>query len=170
MLRPATNEYHEYFDAYIELFQADDLLAEFAAQPRKLEELLGELSHEEASQLHTPYTWNLKQVVGHLLDTERIFSNRLLRIAAGDPTPNLGFEQNDYVDNFDYSAVAMKDLLEEFAALRLSNLKLVSRCSEEQLSRQAMASGKSLSARAAFFILGGHVVHHLEIMKQRLSG
>ncbi len=169
MRRPEANECDAYFHPYIELFQGDDLLAEFAAQPAGLSELLGDLPEGEDSKLHPPYTWTLRQVMGHLLDTERIFATRILRITANDPTPNPGFEQDDFVANFDYRGVSMEDLLEEFAALRKANVLLIRRCSEEQLSRKGTASGGQVTPRAIFFVLGGHVVYHQQIMQKRIS-
>ena len=135
-----------------------------------MKELLGDLPEGEDAKLHEPYTWTLKQVMGHLVDTERIFSTRLLRIAANDPTPNPGFDQDDFVANFDYQSVTMRDLLEEFAVLRKATAMMVRRCNDEQLSRKGTCSGSELTARAAFFLMGGHVVYHEQIMRKRLAG
>lgn len=170
MKRPEANECDAYFHSYIDKFQGDDLIAEFESQPAALSELLSNLPEGEDAKLHQPYTWTLKQVMGHLIDTERIFATRLLRIAASDPTPNPGFEQNDYVDNFDYKDVPMQNLLEEFSVLRKASAMLVRRCSDQQLSRKGTSSGKEMTARAAFFLMGGHVAYHEEIMRKRLAG
>jgi len=169
MRRPEASECDEYFHRYIEKFQGDDFLAEFEAQPARLTQLLGDLPAGEDSKLHEPYTWTLKQLMGHLLDTERIFATRFLRIAANDPTPNPGYEQNGYVANYDYENVTMQDLLEEFAALRKSTAMLVRRTGEEQLSRKGKSSGADLTPRAAFFLMGGHVVYHEEIIRKRIG-
>ena len=169
MKRPEPTEYFEYFETYISKFTPDDFWAEFDGQSAELESLLGSLPAGEESKLHDPYTWTLKQVVGHLIDSERIFSTRLLRIAVGDKTPNPDFEQNSYVAGLDYEDVSMPDLVEEFKAQRKSNALLLRRLSDEQLSRTGTASERDISARAIPFLMGGHVVSHLEIMKKRLS-
>jgi len=167
--RPEPTEYFEYFETYISKFTPEDFWAEFDAQPAQVEALLGNLPTGEDSKLHDPYTWTLKQVVGHLIDTEKIFATRLLRIAVGDPTPNPDFEQNSYVDGLDYEGVAMADLIEEFTALRKSNSLMLKRFGDEQLARSGTASGRELSARAIPFLMGGHVTYHLEIMEKRLG-
>ena len=169
MKRPDSNEYFEYFETYISKFTPDDFWAEFEGQPASIEALLGDLPAGEDSKLHEPYTWTLKQVVGHLIDTEKIMATRLLRIAVGDPTPNPDFEQNSYVDGLDYEGVAMSDLIEEFAALRRSNSLMIKRLGDVQLARSGTASGKAISARAIPFLMGGHVNYHMEIMQARLG-
>lgn len=169
MKRPEPTEYFEYFETYISKFAPNDFWAEFDGQAAELESLLGNLPAGEDSKLHEPYTWTLKQVVGHLIDTEKIFGTRMLRIAVGDPTPNPDFEQNSYVDGLDYEPVTMSDLIEEFTALRRANALLLRRLGDEQLSRSGTASGRDLTARAIPFMMGGHVIYHMEIMEKRLS-
>ena len=100
--RPEPSEYLEYFETYISKFTPTDFWAEFDRQPDQLRTLLGKLPAGEESKLHEPYTWTLKQVVGHLIDAERIFGTRLLRIGVGDPTPNPDFEQNSFVAGLAY--------------------------------------------------------------------
>jgi hypothetical protein len=167
--RPEPSEYFEYFETYISKFVPADFWAAFDAQPDELQSLLGNLPAEEDSKLHDPYTWTLKQVVGHLIDTERIFATRLLRIAVGDTTPNPDFEQNSYVAGLDYESVSMAGLIEEFTTLRRSNALMLRRLGDEQLARTGTASGRVLSARAIPFMMGGHFVYHFEIMAKRLG-
>ncbi len=107
--------------------------------------------------------------MGHLIDCERIFSTRLLRIAVNDPTPIPGIEHTIYVDNLDYESVTMNDLLDEFGHLRKSNALLASRLSREALLRTGTASDLPVSANANLFIMGGHVAYHLEIIRKRLG-
>jgi len=167
--RPQSSEYVEYFETYISKFTPADFWAEFDRQPCQLRELLGSLPAGEESKLHDPYTWTLKQVVGHLIDTERIFATRLLRIGVGDATPNPDFEQNSFVAGIDYEPVLMGDLIDEFDMLRKSNAMMLRRFGDEQLGRSGTVSGRELSARTIPFILGGHFVYHFEIMEKRLS-
>ena len=166
---PKQGEYHEYYDGYVSLVDPDKFEIEFKTQPRQLKKLLGHLEPGEDEKLHEPYTWSLKQVLGHLIDCERIFSTRLFRIAAGDESPIPGIDQNAYVDAYDYKNVSMKSLLKEFRFLRKSNIELAKRTSEEALARTGTASDHPVSARANLYILVGHVEYHMKIMKQRLS-
>ena len=166
---PTEGEYNPYYQQYIGKCDAENFFSDFESQPLELKQLLGGLSEEAVSKLHDPYTWTLKQVVGHLIDCERIFSTRLLRIAVGDETPIPGIDQNIYVSNLDYGQVSMSDLLEEFAHLRASNVLLASRLTEDSLQRMGVASESPISARANLFILVGHVKYHAEIIERRLS-
>ena len=167
---PDTDEYNEFYHRYVSLFRPQDFLTDFAAQAPMLKLLLGDLPAGVDSQLHAPYTWTLKQVVGHMIDCERIFSTRLLRIASGDETPNPGFDQNHAVANLDYDHVTMAELLDEFSHLRCANVLLAKRLTAESLVRCGTASDCPISARANLYILAGHVEYHVQIIKQRLAG
>lgn len=166
---PSSNEYADYYHQYISEVPDGDFLTMFAAQPDMLCALVGDLPSGEDNKQHAPYTWSIKQVIGHLIDVERIFSTRLLRIAAGDETPIPGIDQNIYVAAFDYDAVTMNVLLDEFAALRNANVSLIQRMGTENLARRGVASGSPVSARANLFILCGHVEYHAEIVRKRLD-
>ncbi|MEZ6093968.1 MAG: DinB family protein [Pirellulaceae bacterium] len=166
---PDKDEYDNYYHQYISLFQTDNFLDAFAAQIDELKTLLEGLSDGVDSQLHEPYTWTIKQVVGHLIDCERIFSTRLLRIAVGDTTPIPGIDQNIYVANLDYEHVTLQALLEELSQLRQANTLLAKRMGYHELRRRGIASEKGVSARANLLIIAGHVVYHMKIIRQRLQ-
>jgi uncharacterized damage-inducible protein DinB len=166
---PAADEYNEYYETYIGKFRADDFLTAFEAQNKELRGLLGALPAGEDSKLHAPYTWTLKQLMGHLIDCERIFSTRMLRIAVGDEAPMPGMNQDIYVANLDYENVSMADLLDEFCNQRASNVLFAKRMTAESISRRGTADGNELSAKAALYILAGHVVYHIEKIKERLT-
>ena len=166
---PAQDEYAEYYHRYVSKVPDGDFLTTYAAQPGMLRALVTGLADGEDNTLHAPYTWTIKQVVGHLIDVERIFSTRMLRIGVGDETPIPGIEQNSYVAAIDYDAVTMDVLLAEFTALRNANVILVQRMGTENLARRGVASGAPVSARANLFILCGHVEYHAEIVRQRLG-
>ena len=166
---PDQSEYDPYYHQYISKVPEGDFLAVFAKQPENLQQLLGDLPDGEESKLHEPYTWTLKQVLGHLIDVERIFSTRLFSIGVGDTQALPGMDHNIYVDSFDYGPVAMQTLLDEFAALRKANVILAQRMSPDALERVGIASGNSISARANLYILCGHVVYHEEVVRKRLG-
>ena len=146
-----------------------DFIAEFRAQADLLDGLLGKLNDAEVSCLHAPYTWTLKQVMGHIVDCERIFSTRALRIGVGDETPIPGIDQNDYVANMDYVSIGMPVLLSEFRHLREANAILAERMGPANLANVGTASETRISAKANFYILAGHVVYHYRIMESRLQ-
>ena len=166
---PDQSEYAPYYHQYISKVPQGDFLAVFAKQPETLQQLLGDLPDGEEKKFHEPCTWTLKQVLGHLIDVERIFSTRLLRIGVGDQQALPGMDQNTYVASFDFEQVAISTLLDEFAALRKANVILAKRMSPESLQRVGIASDSSVSARANLYILCGHVVYHEEIVRRRLG-
>jgi hypothetical protein len=166
---PAAGEYSAFYDTYIRRFAPENFLAACEQQIADLRQLLADLPAGEDSRPHEPYTWTLKQLTGHLIDCERIFSTRLLRIAASDNTPNPGFDQNWYVDHLDYRDVSMEALLDEFEHLRRANLLLARRLTPESLVNTGTADDQPVSARANLYILAGHLDYHLEIIRRRLG-
>lgn len=167
---PSQDEYAEYYHTYVGLVDTQDFLVEFRKQPQQLAELVGDLSKEEVSRLHEPYTWSLKQVVGHMIDCERIFGTRALRIGVGDQTPIPGIDQNIYVENLSYETVEMEALLQEFRFLREANALLAERFGNENLRHMGIASDNKVSAKANYFILAGHFLYHYKIMAKRING
>lgn len=166
---PRPDEYFHYYHQYISKAPTEDFLRAFEDQVRHLRDQIENLSDDQVNCFHAPYTWTLKQVIGHLIDVERIFSYRMLRIASGDQTPIPGYEQDSYMANSDYQKVSMASLLGELEHLRMANVLLVRRLSSEALQRLGVASGHTTSARANLFILAGHAEHHAEIIKRRLD-
>lgn len=166
---PQRDEYADYYHTYVGKFPADNFIERFAAQTGELRELVGNLPKGQDEVLHEPYTWTLKQVVGHLIDCERIFSNRMLHIGVGDENPIPGIDQDIYVANLDYKNITMAELLDEFEYLRKSNVLLAKRMSPESLARRGIASDNEVTAKANLYIIAGHFVYHFEIMQQRLQ-
>ena len=112
-----------------------------------------------------PAEWSINEVLGHLVDGERIFSYRTLRIARGDKTPLPGFEQDDYILPGKFNARALASLLDEFAIARRATLSLVETLDDEMLARMGTASNNPISARALVYITAGHVAHHFESLR-----
>ena len=167
--RPEADEYAPYFNTYLSKVTEEDVVAVLESQPDELQKLLGNLDDHEASQLHAPYTWSLKQVMGHLIDNEAIFAYRARCLAAQDKTPLPGYEQDDYVTNIDYSAVSMAALLDEFRHLRTAFLLMCRRLPVSCWQNAGIVDGKQVSVRAIVYLQAGHVRHHQEIMQRRLK-
>ncbi len=164
--RPQTDEYAPYYGGYIGRVPAyADILVLLARQPDDLYALLTDVSDEDASQRPAPAEWSVKEVIGHVCDTERIFGYRALCIARGDTTPLPGFEQDAYVSATDFNARAHTDLLAEFAALRLANVLCLQALTTGELTRRGTASDQTVSVRALLFMLAGHVLHHIESLQ-----
>ncbi|TDW51417.1 DinB family protein [Flavobacterium sp. 270] len=111
--------------------------------------------------------WTIKDIIQHVIDTERIFAYRALRFSRNDKTPLPSFEENDYADNTESSKRSIQDLLTEFSAVRHSNLLFYKSLSEEQLKRIGTASNNPISVRALGFVLIGHQKHHQKVFQER---
>jgi len=165
--RPESNEYAPYYDRYISLVPDGDLRATLASQPAQLENLLAGMTEDQALRAYAPGKWSIKELLGHVIDGERIFAYRALRIGRNDKTPLPGFEQDDFVANTDFNKRPLAGLLEEFATVRKANMFLFGGFADEEWLRIGSASGNPLSARAAAYIAAGHVIYHMEILKSR---
>ncbi len=167
--RPAADEYRDYYGTYIDRVPDGDLLELLDAQTDELHEVLDGVTDQQANTLHEPYTWTIKQVVGHLIDCERIFGSRLHRFASGDLTPLPGMDQNPYIDNNDYQSPTLTSLVKELECCRYANLLLLQRIRPEAWDLSGQADGHAITVRALAWILAGHIIHHLEIVRQRLQ-
>jgi uncharacterized damage-inducible protein DinB len=163
---PQPDEAAPYYFNYINRVpQGADLFALLAAQPGELRGLLQAVTEGQANARPQPGEWSVKEVLGHLNDTERIFAYRALRIARGDTTPLAGFEQDDYVRGTDFNRRTLADLLDEFAAQRQANVLCFKALTAAESERRGTASNNPISTRACLYILVGHVLHHMESLR-----
>lgn len=167
--RPGKDEYGEFFGTYVDYVPVDDIVLFLADQAIVCRDLFLSIDETTAHTVHPPYTWTLKQVLGHLIDGEKIFGCRLHRIACGDSTELPGFQHEPYVAALDYDQVRFDDLANEFLAIRSANVSFCKRLSPEAWSRSGTASGCRFTVRGKAFVIGGHVQHHLNIMQKRIS-
>ena len=165
--RPEAHEYAPYYGRYISLLPAGDLLVTLRRQHEETTAMLARVNDANGGTRYEPGKWSIKEVIGHVIDTERIFAYRALRIARGDTTPLPGFEQDDFVRGADFDERAWASLMAELAAVRASSLALLEGLTDEQQRRMGTASGTPMSARAAACIIGGHERHHAAILRER---
>ena len=167
--RPETGEYHEYFGAYLACVPEGGLFELLESQISGVRSDLHAISDEGASRLHEPYTWTIKQVMGHLIDAEKLFGWRAHRFGCGDETPLPGMDQNPYVDAIDYTKTVLPQLIDELDFTRRSNLSFLRRLPEMAWDRKGTASGNPVTVRALAWILVGHINHHMAIVRKRVS-
>jgi hypothetical protein len=170
MHRPDATEYAPAFARYVALVPEDDVVAALEAQLADLLALLRAVPEAVGNERHPPYTWSVKEVVGHVTDTERIFGYRALRFARGDTTPLPGFDENPYVRAAEFDRVPLQDLVSEFEALRRSHVFLFRNLTAATWVRRGEANGSAVSVRALAYLLVGHARHHTAILRRRLSG
>ena len=165
--RPAPDEYAPSYGKYTALVPEGDVVETLRRQLDDTLALLGGLSEEQADSRYEPGKWSIKELSGHMIDAERIFAYRALRIARGDQTPLPGFEQDDYVATGNFGARTLADLAEEFDLVRRSTLKLFSRLDDAAWLRRGTASDNEVSVRALAYIIAGHAAHHVNILRER---
>ena len=168
MTRPDKTEYAEFYANYVSLVDEADVITALENQPRALRQLFSEnLGAEKGDFRYAPGKWSVKELLGHIIDGERVFSYRALRISRGDQTPLAGFEENSYVENSNFGNSELEDLIEEFSLLRQSNILLFKNLTEEAWRRTGTASDATVSVRALAYIMVGHVSHHTKILRER---
>lgn len=167
MQRPEKNEYNEYYDRYVSLVDETDINAAFENQLSEMSELFNSISEEKSMFAYAEGKWTIKELVGHLIDGERMFGYRALRISRGDETPIEGFEQDGYVENAPFNDYKFSDLTEEFELVRKSSVLFFGHLKETDWTRMGTASGNAVSVRALAFIMVGHVRHHATILRER---
>jgi len=166
MKRPQAEEFPLFYKGYVDTV-GDDVLAELEQQSESFPALLKNIPQEKASFAYAEGKWTIKELAGHVIDTERIMSYRALRIARNDATPLPGFDENDYVSNAHFADRSLESLADEFAALRKANMYLIRSLNEIEIDRSGISNEKPISVRALIYIMAGHVNHHSAILKQR---
>ena len=167
--RPQSGEYAECFENYISLVDDANIVEAMAAQSIEVQEFYSSVAAPELEVLHAPYTWTLKQVLGHCIDTERVLGYRANCIAVSQDTNLPGFEQDDFVANVDYNSVSIGALIEEFVACRRSHELMFSRFSESNWNQSGTANDLSISVRSLAYLMVGHLRYHLKIIRSRVA-
>ena len=166
-VRPQPTDYAAYYEKYVSLVPGTDILGVLEAQRMLMTQLLAARSEREGNFRYAADKWTVKELVGHIADSERIFAYRALRISRADKTAIEGFEQDDYVRNGPFGNVRWADLVDEFAAVRHATVPMFAALPEEAWSRRGTASGNPVSVRALAFIIAGHELHHRNILREK---
>ena len=157
MNRPQTQEYPEAFSNYINLVEGD-VIDKLENQGVEFSNFLNNLA-EKGDYAYAPGKWTLKELAGHMIDTERIMVYRLTCFARNEKAILPGFDEDNYVTNAFFKDRSLFSLSVEFAALRKANMFLFKSLNEEELSRIGNASGKNVSVRALIYMIAGHVIY-----------
>ena len=169
--RPQAGEFGAYAEPDVEHVVGDDAVAALAAQVQLALDLFAAITENFASTfVYAPGKWNLKQVVGHMIDDERIFAYRALCLARSDARPLPGFDEKDYVQFAGFETRRWEDLLTEYRIVRDATLALFSTFSPEAWLRRGNVNGYDASVRGLAFHLAGHELHHLRLVRERYLG
>lgn len=164
---PQPGEYDPYYDRYISLVSGNDIVVILQQQAKDAVALLSSLSEQDGDFRYAPEKWSIKEVLGHVIDTERIFAYRALRVARNDRTPIEGFEQDDYIRYGPFQHCWLADLIEEFGFVRNATIALCRNLDEESSMRRGVANKNEISARALLYTIAGHELHHRKVVKEK---
>ncbi|HJU54882.1 MAG TPA: DinB family protein [Pyrinomonadaceae bacterium] len=165
--RPDETEYVPEYGRYVSLVPDGDIVAVLGDQIGETLALLRSIPEERAGFRYEPDKWSIKELVGHLIDSERIFSYRALRFARDDKTALPGYEQDDYVRNGSFDDRTLEDLAAEFASARQATVLLFKHLNGEAWARRGLANESEVSVRALAHIIAGHELHHRSVLRDR---
>ena len=165
--RPQPDEYAESYAPYIRALGDEDVVVRLERQADEIQRLVAALPPGKGEFAYAPGKWQLKEVIGHLCDGERVFAYRALSIARGATTPLPGFDENAWMAPGPFRGRPIADLAAEFAAVRATTLILVRNLPPDALARVGIANDKPVSVRALVAIMAGHVQHHLGVIRER---
>ena len=161
------NEYADFYKSYIEALDNVELIEELEICLHEFIKFVRNIPMDKFDYQYQVGKWTIKEIIQHLIDSERVFSYRALRISRNDKTPLPGFDENDYVDNSNGKERSLQSLLTEMAVVRQATLSLFNSFSQEQLTKIGIASNKQVSVRAIGFIIIGHQKHHQKVFLER---
>jgi hypothetical protein len=167
--RPAPTEYAPFHARYIDLVPQGDVFAILAQQREDALAVLAKIPEAKGNVRYAPGKWSIKEVVGHIIDSERIFAYRALRFGRNDATPLPGFEQDDYVRSGNFDACSLHDLAEELGLVRQATVAMLRHFGSDVWDRRGTANKAEVSVRALAYIIAGHERHHMDILRTKYT-
>lgn len=167
MKRPDETEFAPFYAGYVALVPEEDILAVLGRQAEEIRALLATVPPAREGHRYAEGKWSIRQVVGHLVDAERVFGHRAFCFSRGEPAALPSFDENAYVDRAPSDRVPLAELAEELALVRRANLAFLGRLGEAEWARAGTASGKPVSVRALAWIMAGHPRHHVAVLRER---
>ncbi|MGJ7922047.1 DinB family protein [Neobacillus sp. LXY-4] len=161
------SEFAPYYGPYINAVPEGDIFETLHQQLEDTVKLFKNLNENQAEFRYGPNKWSIKEVFGHMTDTERIMAYRLLAIARGETLSLPGFDENEYVRHAEFDKQTLEELLEQFTIVRKSTLALLKSLSTDAWLRRGTANQHEVSVRALAFIIAGHELHHRTIISER---
>ena len=165
--RPRSSEYATYYGKYIDLVPGEDAFSVLRDQIHETMRMLQNVSEARASFRYAPGKWSIKEVVGHMCDTERVMAYRALRMARADTTALASFEQDDYVKAANFDRRSLQSLAAEFQCIRAASLAFFDSLDDIALQRTGTASNFPFSVRSLAYVIAGHERHHVGVLEER---
>jgi hypothetical protein len=167
MYQPSTNEYPPFFQPYISMVGNMEINRKLKNQLNAIDDFFVDIPEEKRDFAYAEGKWTIKQVLSHMIDTERIMVYRAMRFSKSDTTELPGFDQDAYVANTNLDAVNYNDLVDEFLVLRQAHLYFFKSLNDADCKKKGTSNGYSISVGALLYIIAGHADHHIKIIKER---
>jgi hypothetical protein len=165
--RPGENEYAPFYAGYVARVPETDVLAALRAQPDELGRVASSVSKDKERFRYGEEKWSVREIFGHLVDSERFFGHRAFCVSRGDATPLPGFDEKLYVSGAGHDSRPLADLVKDFSLLREANVRLLENLGPAAWPREGVANGARVTVRALAYIMAGHVRHHLAVLEER---
>lgn len=165
--RPDETEFAPHYAAYVSRVPDGDIIETLRSQVDATISLARSLAEEKGARRYAPGKWSVREVLGHLADTERIMAYRALRVARGDATPLAGFDENAFVENARFDERTLSSLADDLAVARQATLALLAPLNDAEFRRSGSANGAPVTVRALAWIIAGHERHHLAMLRER---
>ena len=166
-MKPTENEYAPYYGKYIVLVTEENIIEALENSLQDTLELLGGITEEKANFAYAENKWSIKEVIGHIGDSERVFAYRALCFSRNDENNIAGFDENHFIANSNFKNLSLKDVVDELVAIRNSTIALFKNMSEDAWTRKGIANDNEISVRALANILVGHERHHVGVIRER---
>jgi uncharacterized damage-inducible protein DinB len=167
MERPRDGEYAPFYAPYVALVPETDILGVLEQQVEEIRRLAASVPAERETHRYADGKWSIREVLGHLVDGERVFGYRAFCISRGERAGLPSFDENQYVAATRYDAIPLRELADDLALVRRSNLAVLRRLAPPDWTRVGTTSGNAVTVRALAWVMAGHPRHHLDILRER---
>tara|TARA_R110000868_G_scaffold1211_1_gene9281 strand:- start:50933 stop:51463 length:531 start_codon:yes stop_codon:yes gene_type:complete len=164
---PNKSEYAHFYAKYVGLIDKTNIIHILNEQMHEVFTLMNSVSGDKAYFSYAPGKWTLKEVLGHIIETERVFSYRAMAISRGDTASLPGMDQDEYMKNNNYNKRSLANLSNEYLAVRVATIHLLNSMTKEMISKKGTASETEITVRALAFIIAGHDKHHFGMIKEK---
>lgn len=165
--RPDSSEYFEYYHRYVSQVPEGDIVAILRAQLATTSALLAAIPKDRIEYRYAPGKWTLKEVIGHVVDMEWVFTSRALCFARGLAEPMPGVEQDDFIAVANFASQSWPAVIDQYRNLRTANALLFEGFDDAAWNRTGVASGNAVSVRAIPYIIAGHELHHAGVIREK---
>lgn len=166
-MRPDKDDAAEYFHTYIDKVEGENFLWQMGVVHQSTHRFLASVDNKMEEYQYAKGKWSIREIIGHLIDSERVFNYRALRFARGDDTDLSGFDHDKFVPASKAGGRLLKDLAEEYQAVRSATIALFNSFDNEMLARGGKANSNKVTVNALGFIIVGHETHHIQVIKDR---